>query len=314
MNFSKLVLTALLCCSVPLQAAPRFADPLDTAAVPSALASRALVNALALAGQRLVAVGQRGHILYSDDAGVHWTQAAVPVSSDLVAVHFPSARSGWAVGHDGVVLHSADAGASWTRQRAGEQPLLGVWFADERHGYAVGAFNQLLATTDGGGHWTPWEAHADNPKALHLNAISQVGERLYIVGEQGLVLRLTRDHARFEALPTPYNGSFFGLTGQGDALIVYGLRGTALRSLDQGASWKQIDTGVQSGLTAACITADGAVLLASQGGQVLASRDNGATFGLLNTIAPGATFAMQATGDGKLVLAGLRGMRTAVVP
>ena len=40
-----------------------------------------------------------------------WQQADVPVSSDLVAVPFPTPTHGWAVGHDGVVLHSADAGA-----------------------------------------------------------------------------------------------------------------------------------------------------------------------------------------------------------
>ena len=43
------------------------------------------------AGDRVMAVGQRGHVLYSDDAGGAGQQAEVPVSSDLVAVSFPSA-------------------------------------------------------------------------------------------------------------------------------------------------------------------------------------------------------------------------------
>ena len=33
---------------------------------------------------------------------------SVPVSSDLVAVAFPTPQQGWAVGHDGVILASAD--------------------------------------------------------------------------------------------------------------------------------------------------------------------------------------------------------------
>src|SRR4029079_5611384 len=78
-----------------------------------------LLNGLARAGQRIVAVGQRGHVLYSDDAGKSWKQATVPVSSDLVAVPFPDATHGWAVGHDGVVLHTDDAGVTWTRQLDG---------------------------------------------------------------------------------------------------------------------------------------------------------------------------------------------------
>jgi photosystem II stability/assembly factor-like uncharacterized protein len=39
------------------------------------------VVGMARAGERLVTVGQRGHILYSDDSGKHWQQAVVPVSS-----------------------------------------------------------------------------------------------------------------------------------------------------------------------------------------------------------------------------------------
>src|SRR5262249_21678188 len=150
----------------------------------SALAPRSLLNGLARAGDRVVAVGQRGHVLYSDDAGGTWQQAEVPVSSDLVAVSFPSASTGWAVGPDGVILHTNDAGATWSRQldgrRAGallleaypenasakdperaaalheqaqrfaaqgaENSFLDVWFADERDGYVVGAFGLILHT------------------------------------------------------------------------------------------------------------------------------------------------------------------------
>lgn len=94
-------------------------DVLDTPAVPSPLAARSLLTGLARAGARVVAVGQRGHVLFSDDAGKSWNQADVPVSSDLVAVSFPNPDAGWIVGHDGVVLHSTDAGRSWTRQLDG---------------------------------------------------------------------------------------------------------------------------------------------------------------------------------------------------
>ena len=50
----------------------QFVDPLDTAAEQSAFASKSNLVGIARAGQRLVAVGQAGHILYSDDAGQHW--------------------------------------------------------------------------------------------------------------------------------------------------------------------------------------------------------------------------------------------------
>lgn len=93
-----------------------FQDVLDTPALKSPLAPKTLCNGIVLAGKRLVSVGQRGHIVYSDDAGNSWAQAVVPVSSDLTAVTFPSPNKGWAVGHDGVVLHSSDGGATWSKQ------------------------------------------------------------------------------------------------------------------------------------------------------------------------------------------------------
>ena len=89
-------------CGVSAAAPNRFQDPLATAAVPlhgELKPESAPLIALARlpgGGQRLVAAGLRGLIVWSDDAGKHWTQARVPVQSDLVALDFVSATTGWA--------------------------------------------------------------------------------------------------------------------------------------------------------------------------------------------------------------------------
>ncbi|MES3021554.1 MAG: YCF48-related protein [Pseudomonadota bacterium] len=294
-----------------------FADVLDTPAANSALAARALINGLAKAGQRIVGVGQRGHIVFSDDQGKSWTQAKVPLSADLVAVHFPSPRRGWAVGHDGVVLHSADAGASWVRQplalQVPDKTLLDVWFESDKRGFAVGAFNLILRTEDGGASWQPWMDRIDNPKGLHLNAIRLVGPDLYIVGEQGLVHKLAKDGDRFEAVPTPYAGSYFGVIGNASAVLAFGLRGNAWRSTDAGRSWQKVETGVQVGLSAATVLPDARLALISQAGHVLLSADDGASFRAVDA-ARGATSAAVAGANGQLVLAGVRGVRGQAVP
>ncbi len=124
MKFRKIVTPLLaLALTLPLaaSAAASYRDVLDTPARDSAFAAKSLLNGVANAGQRIVAVGQRGHIIYSDDGGKTWLQAKVPVSSDLVAVSFPTPAKGWAVGHDGVVLHTADGGATWVRQLDGRR-------------------------------------------------------------------------------------------------------------------------------------------------------------------------------------------------
>lgn len=353
MNIYKWMALAALAAALALPftrqvVAAEFSDALDTPALPSELAAQGPLTGLASAGERLVVVGQRGHILYSDDSGRSWHQAEVPVSSDLVAVHFPSARLGWAVGHDGVVLHSSDAGATWTRQFDGRQvgprmlayyqalaaaepqndalaalvaeaqrmteegadkPFLDVWFENERVGYIVGAFNLIFRTDDGGRSWTPWMERTDNPNALNLYGLRAVGDDLYIVGEQGLVLKLDEASGRFKAVITPYNGSLFGVTGKPGVTLVFGLRGNLYRSLDGGASWNKVELGLPLSITAGTVTANGRIVLLSQAGHVLVSADDGASFQLQpqNDLAPVA--AALVSGSGSLVLAGARGLR-----
>jgi photosystem II stability/assembly factor-like uncharacterized protein len=296
-------------------AAAPFRDVLDTPASPSPLAARSLLTGLARAGSRIVAVGQRGHVLFSDDAGKSWAQASVPVSSDLVAVHFAAPERGWAVGHDGVILASSDAGKTWARQLDGRQlgpqgtesPLLDVWFDDASHGHAVGAFGLLLRTADGGTTWQPLQPLADNPKSLHLYAVRRVGGELYITGEQGLLLKW--DGSRFAALTSPYAGTLFGLVGNERAVLAHGLRGNVVRSTDGGRSWASVPTGVGVGLTASTVDGRGRLLIASQAGHVLASSDDGASFAPLKIERPAPVAAIVGTTAGTLVLAGPRGVQ-----
>ncbi|WP_200625984.1 WD40/YVTN/BNR-like repeat-containing protein [Pseudomonas sp. LAM2023] len=313
------VLLALATLQGAVQAAP-FTDVLDLPAMPTTLAASSALRDVAMAGQRLVAVGPRGHIVYSDDHGAHWQQAQVPVSADLNAVSFVNAELGWAVGHDGVVLHSRDGGVHWHKQLDGrtlaerlpevgsDNVLLDVWFSDAGNGYAVGLFNLLLHTTDGGEHWQPWLEHSDNPQGLHLTSLAAVGDELYITGEQGLLLK--RDGERFIRVATPYTGTLFGAVGKPGWLLVYGLRGHAYRSTDGGQQWQPVNTGIHTSLTAAGIDRDGQLWLASQAGDLLLSRDEGARFSPLAQSARGPVTALATDAGHGLVLVGERGVRT----
>jgi photosystem II stability/assembly factor-like uncharacterized protein len=290
-------------------------------AEPSGLAARTLLNGLARAGDRLVAVGQRGHALYSDDQGRTWIQASVPVSADLVAVTFPTAARGWAVGHDGVVLHSADRGVTWTRQLTGpaaealgpDRSLLDVWFEDDASGFVVGAFNLVLHTADGGRTWERWSDRTENPEQLHLYAVRGVAGEVFVAGEKGLLLRLDRAAGRFRRLASPYPGTLFGLTGTPTAVIAFGLRGTVLRSTDRGATWRPVWTGSRLALTAGAVTEDRRLVLVTQEGHVLVSTDDGASFSTLplERLAPAS--AVAAAGRGALALAGALGVSTQAV-
>jgi photosystem II stability/assembly factor-like uncharacterized protein len=324
-----------------------FVDVLDAPALMSPLASKSLLQSVTRAGDRLVAVGQRGHVVYSTDGGASWKQASVPVSSDLTAVFFVDDRQGWAVGHDGVVLHTADGGVQWALQLSGrgandlliagmerriaadpasedakkllaeaqrykdqgpDKPFLDVWFADAQNGYIVGAYNLIFRTHDGGKTWDSWFDRTNNPKFFNLYAIRPAAGELFIAGEGGLVLKLDREAQRFDALTLPYTGSFFGVADAASAVVVFGLRGNVYRSGDSGATWSKVDAGLPASIVSAARTAEGATVLADVGGRIAASVDGGRTFGKAALAQPMPLTGIADAGGGRLALVGPRGV------
>ncbi|WP_246084951.1 WD40/YVTN/BNR-like repeat-containing protein [Pseudomonas nicosulfuronedens] len=346
LSFTAVLLAGLLPISVAM--AQPYADPLDAPAEINRLAAQSQLTAITQAGARLVAVGARGVVLLSDDAGQHWKQAKVPVSSDLVAVQFPDASLGWAVGHDGVILHSADGGESWSKQLDGrdllklltahfqaqaekgderasqyldlvklnfgngpEQPFLGVWFENERDGFAVGAFGTLMATHDGGKSWESWIEKIDNPNSFHLNAITGIAGELYIASEQGTVFKLDRNQQRFVPLSTGYAGSFFGVVGDQRFILAHGLRGNAFRSTDGGQTWSRVETGNAAGLVASAISDKGTLLVASQAGAVLRSDDLGRSFSALESVRPYLFAGLSQVDGDRVAIVGMSGVQIA---
>lgn len=328
-------------------------DGLEQPALFSARASRSVLTGIAQAGQRLVAVGERGIILFSDDGALSWQQAAVPVSTTLTAVYFATEKKGWAVGHSGTVLHTEDGGASWVKQLDGrgaarlalkdaqkkagarddrqarrqldeaqrlvregpDKPFLDVWFADENRGFIVGAYGLFFATQDGGSTWLPWQAHLENPNGRHLYSIKALGASVYIAGEEGALYRSTDSGSSFAAILTPYRGSYFGvLPFEREQVLVFGLRGTVYLSSDAGNHWRKIDSGTEAAFTAGLLLSDGSIVLASQAGEVLRSADRGRSFQALQVTQPRPFSGAAETAHGRLVLSSSRGSVEVLTP
>lgn len=330
------------------------------------------------AGNRIVAVGENGRIVFSDDHGKTWIQANVPVCVTLTTVSFPMPEKGWAAGHDGVILHSGDGGKSWFKQIDGTHvnerafaqvkglfddksspnpdspaaefdemdwmdleiclkdmaflvaegatwPFMDIRFSDEFNGIAVGAFGMAVETVDGGKTWHPFLDRLLNPIGLHYYGIDQVGNDLFLVGEMGLLLRSEDNGKTWHKLTSPYEGTFFGVSGTSlgagndisrdsshdqDTVIIFGLRGNAFRSMDRGLSWQTLQVPSGAAWMSSRLLSDGSFLLTSPMVGGVMSSDNGRTFSLIPRF-PLAAMAVVETADGRWVTAGAMGIQIA---
>lgn len=271
-------------------------------------APRSALMDVAMAGDRLVAVGERGHILLSDDYGRSWRQADTPSRSTLTGVSFASPTKGWAVGHDNQVLVTRDGGESWQRQYLPIDPqnhMLDVYFTDERNGLVVGAYGMAFRTVDGGKKWTET---AVSDEEMHVNRVT-VGPsgHLYLALEGGALLESGDGGETWDEMDSPYDGSLFGVLAlNANTLLTYGLRGHVFRSSDSGVTWEAATGTAPVLLIDGIRTAAGQLVLAGQNGEFVVSRDSGRTFALWKVPVMGASAIIELP-DGLLLATGLNG-------
>jgi photosystem II stability/assembly factor-like uncharacterized protein len=260
------VLAALSLFSAPTWAASEYAMIMNKAA-------ESMLLDIAAAGDRLVAVGERGHILYSNDDGASWTQAQVPASTMLTRVFFISAEQGWAVGHDGNILHSRDGGINWELQRDGVSAQAQI--NEERAGRAKITVESLYEQVKN----TPEEARAELEELLE---------------EAALALDRARDTLDQPIYAPPLMDIWFANAEQGWASGAYGV---LLHTSNGGRHWDdwshKVGNPDELHLNGVVGAADGTLYLASEWGTVFRSTSNGATWEPMETGYEGSFFGVE---------------------
>jgi photosystem II stability/assembly factor-like uncharacterized protein len=309
-----LLLACCLLLSLPAQA---FKDPLDQPARFSAKAAGAMLLGVAKAGARLVAVGEHGIIVYSDNQGQSWIQAKVPVSVTLTAVQFPNSKDGWAVGHDGVVLSSTDGGQSWVKRFDGNRAnalMLADMQKSEANavpGAAKTAADDAVADVQAGAKFGP-------SRPLLGVWFKNAGEG-YVVGSFGQIFHTADGGANWESLAgrlhnmdgLHYNS--IAATAAG-SLVIAGEGGKVYLSRDNGTNWQTLNTGYQGqlygvlGIGVGLAGNSGETLLAfGFGGHVLLGSGDGSNWQELPGIIRKNLVAGAQLADGSVLLAGQDG-------
>ncbi|QDZ91037.1 hypothetical protein D0436_11490 [Shewanella decolorationis] len=273
---------------------PSFSAVSETFSQIQPLAASSLVLDIAHAGQRLVAVGERGHVLVLKDT---WQQVSTPTSAQLTKVFFLNEKLGWAVGHDATILHTQDGGQTWSLQMQSteiEKPFLDVLFLNEQDGMAIGAYGLFYRTHDGGKTWAE-EFHeellaeedvsylaelknSDQAAYLterasllpHFNRMIVLNDgRLLLVGELGLVAVSADKGKTFTRTGFDYDGSMFNAIQLQDAVYVMGLRGHVFKADLSLGQWDEIEIPVQSSINGALVNSDTSLYLVGNAGVVI---------------------------------------------
>ena len=268
-----------------------------TQAERTTLGHKFLLTDIVDTGEHFVAVGERGHIVYSVD-GLNWQQAVVPVNILLTSVAFKDDNTGFAVGHDASILKTVDGGKVWSIvQYAPEldKPFLSV-LANETIIIAVGAYGMFMSSEDGGDNWTTsfhdellleedklfledikqYEPESYEFERLymlpHFNNINFISGKYYLAGEAGFAAS-SFDGVNWQRMQPDYLGSFFSISGNSTKLHLAGLRGTLLESDNAGDSWVPIDTA-QPATINSTITFGETKLFLANSGNVFIQQDN----------------------------------------
>ncbi len=317
---------------------------LNNSAITVKAPDKVVLMAIANAGNRLVAVGEHGVIVWSGDNGVSWHQSKVPVNVTLTSVYFDSARQGWAVGYDGVVLHSSDGGANWALQLDGstanklalaaaqeavvdhnpspgtplairrakhfiadgpDMPFLSLISPKAGSVLVVGAYRMAVKSDDGGQSWRDWSLHIGDPLSHNLYDIAKVGTDFYIVGETGLVFRSTDGGGTFAQVTSPAKATLFDVLPTGDGgVFVCGVAGTAYRSEDGGNNWEPVSFSTGANLTGGRVLSSGAIVVVSESGELYISYNHARTFIPFAKPEPMELYDVAEAPDGDLVAIG----------
>jgi photosystem II stability/assembly factor-like uncharacterized protein len=233
--------------------------------------------------ERLIAVGERGVIAFSDDSGRSWQQSDVPASILLTAIHFPEESEGWAVGHSGSVLHSKDQGQTWQLQLDG-------W-----------KVNELLL-----------QKAKDELSALKIQLEqadeNQASDLQYAVEDAEFAL----SNAEYDAELGPANpflDVLFLNNRKGFAIGAYGL---FVMTEDGGQTWKSVASRLENfdryHLNALTQLKGGTIIIAGEAGTLFVSYDQGDQWETLYGPYQGSFFGIQGTvNEDEALLYGLKG-------
>jgi photosystem II stability/assembly factor-like uncharacterized protein len=293
------------------------------------LSARSLLLDICAAGDRLVAAGEYGNVLFSDDNGGTWRQARVPTTAMLTGIYFVDRLHGWTVGHDGLILASDDGGEQWRLQRDGlvlqhqvnlenreaahrrvEEVQTRLETADETAKAQLATEFEEAQSVLESAEAALQEAEFTAPL---LDVWFQDANLGWAVGAFGTLVA-TRDAGQHwvseaQKLGNPEGFHLNTVTGDGKGRVfIAGEGGVMFRSLDSGQNWESLEPFYDGSWFGAVYDAQhDALLLFGLRGNLYRSTDFGTTWDEVPTGSDNTLAGGNASAHGEIVLVGAAG-------
>jgi photosystem II stability/assembly factor-like uncharacterized protein len=196
-------------------------------------------------GRVIWAVGNKGKIIRSDDAGITWRIQESPTTSHLQGIATWDEKTAIVAGDLASVLITDNAGESWTKvdiptYQFGDQLLQLYIDHNKQEAWISGTMGSVYKSADRGKTWQL--THDEEDVAWNDIEVDRRGQ-VWVAGEFGRLQRSADDGQTWEEVEVPASGSsLMAITfADEDHGVAVGLSGIVVRTENGGDSWSVVE-------------------------------------------------------------------------
>ncbi|RQO66290.1 hypothetical protein DBR43_29120 [Pedobacter sp. KBW06] len=241
---------------------------------------------VAYVNSRIIAVGNNGKILLSDNDGKDWKVINSGVSDSFSKIQMTDERTGYIIGYYGTILKTENGGDSWFPISSPDMayPYLNNFqFYSSLIGFAFGE-NKLYKTIDGGKTWKKMNANfsSDRPYSAAFT-----DENNGFICGSGKLLTRTKDGGvtweRITIADPGYNSAFNAITFVNSKTgYMTSSSGIVQKTIDGGNTWTKAGTYTDGSVTRINFTDEqnGYILSGFNGSSLYKTTDGGQSWSL----------------------------------
>jgi photosystem II stability/assembly factor-like uncharacterized protein len=204
-------------------------------------------------GSALVATGKLGAVVRSTDAGASWSSVEpawpnpnTPPELRMI-LETPARDALVAVGPPGTIVRSNAEGTAWSVEHftpiESERAFTWVLAEPKRSMLvAVEARGQMQLSSDGGASWRAVEAPAQNAEWPFWQGARLESGTLIVAGKGGTAIRSVDGGATWNEMRTGTDKDLYGSFADRELSFLFGQDGVLLRSADDGVTWSTVDS------------------------------------------------------------------------